>query len=263
MMQHVSEYYQHLPGANSIPARLAAYQRRRMFKRFVQIFRTGSQQTIVDVGVTSNETYALDNFLEVLYPNKEQITAVGLEDGSHLERKYPGLRFVRVQSGPLPFGDNQFDVAHSSAVIEHVGSRKNQTDFLRQLWRVARFGIFVTTPNRWFPIEFHTTLPLVHWLPPAVFRALLRRVGHQFYAQEANLNLMSRNDLRNAARGAGIANFHIETVRLGPWSSNLLLIAHKYLDCIPPTHGMKTDNAKSHPDKYKLQIAQGYSSLFM
>ena len=263
MMQHVSEYYQHLPGANSIPARLAAYQRRRMFQRFVEIFRTGSQQTIVDVGVTSNETYALDNFLEVLYPNKEQITAVGLEDGSHLERKYPGLRFVRVQSGPLPFGDNQFDVAHSSAVIEHVGSRKNQTDFLRQLWRVARFGIFVTTPNRWFPIEFHTTLPLVHWLPPAVFRALLRRVGHQFYAQEAKLNLMSRNDLRNAARGAGIANFHIETVRLGPWSSNLLLIAHKYLDCIPPTHGMKTDNAKSHPDKYKLQIAQGYSSLFM
>ena len=24
---------------------------------------------------------------------------------------------------------------------------------------------FVTTPNRWFPIEVHTRLPLVHWLP--------------------------------------------------------------------------------------------------
>jgi hypothetical protein len=57
-----------------------------MFKRVVRAFGTSSQQTIVDVGITSNETYALDNFLEVLYPNKGQITAVGLEDGSHLEK---------------------------------------------------------------------------------------------------------------------------------------------------------------------------------
>ena len=188
-MQHVSDYYQHLPGAESIPARLATQQRRRMFQRFVRTFGTG-QQTIVDVGVTSNETYALDNFLEVLYPNKGAITAVGLEDGSHLEIKYPGLRFVKVEIGPLPFGDNQFDVAHSSAVIEHVGSRKNQADFLRELWRVARSGIFVTTPNRWFPIEVHTILPLVHWLPATVFRSLLGWLGYHFYAQESNLNLM-------------------------------------------------------------------------
>jgi hypothetical protein len=99
-MQHISEYYQHLPGPSSIPARLADYQRRRMFQRFLRAFGTGSQQTIVDIGVTSNETYALDNYLEVLYPNKQAITAVGLEDGSHLEIKYPGLRFVRVQKGP-------------------------------------------------------------------------------------------------------------------------------------------------------------------
>ena len=25
--------------------------------------------------------------------------------------------------------------------------------------------MFLTTPNRWFPIELHTRLPLVHWLP--------------------------------------------------------------------------------------------------
>ena len=226
-MQHVSEYYQHLPDANSIPARLAAYQRRRMFQRFTSAFGTDPGQTIVDVGVTSNEAYELDNFFEVLYPNKSAITAIGLEDGSHLEVKYPGLRFVRVPVGPLPFGDDHFDLAHSSAVIEHVGNRKNQVGFLRELWRVARRGIFVTTPNRWFPVEFHTILPLAHWLPPAVFRALLRGIGHDFYAQEANLNLMSSNDMRNTAREAGVTNFRIEMVRLGPWSSNLLLIARK------------------------------------
>ena len=25
--------------------------------------------------------------------------------------------------------------------------------------------MFVTTPNRWFPLEVHTLLPFVHWLP--------------------------------------------------------------------------------------------------
>jgi hypothetical protein len=88
---------------DAIPARLADYQRRRMFQRFLRAFGTGSQQTIVDIGVTSDETYALDNYLEVLYPNKQAITAAGLEDGSHLEIKYPGLRFVRAQKGPLAF----------------------------------------------------------------------------------------------------------------------------------------------------------------
>lgn len=50
---------------------------------------------------------------------------------------------------------------------------------------------------------------------------------HHFYAQEANLNLLSRSDLRDAAREAGLENFHIEAVRLGPWASNLILIAYK------------------------------------
>jgi hypothetical protein len=198
-----------------------------MFQHFVRTFGVDPRQRIVDVGVTSNETYALDNCLEVLYPIKAAITAVGLEDGSHLEEKYPGLRFMKVQDGPLPFLDNQFDVAHSSAVIEHVGDRKKQAIFLGELWRVASRGIFVTTPNRWFPVEYHTALPFLHWMPPKVFRSLLRRLGHHFYAQEANLNLMASHDLRNAARAAGIENFHVDTVRLGPLSSNLLLIARK------------------------------------
>ncbi len=139
----------------------------------------------------------------------------------------PGPRFVKVSAGPLPFGDDEFDVAHSSAVVEHVGNRKRQAEFPGELWRIARRGIFVTTPNRWFPVEFHTTLPLVHWVPPPIFRALLSRIGHHFYAQEANLNLMSSGDLRSAAGEAGITNFLIQTVRLGRWPSNLLLIAHK------------------------------------
>ena len=51
-------------------------------------------------------------------------------------------------------------------MIEHVGARPEQQRFVDELLRVARRA-FVTTPNRWFPIEVHTRLPLVHWLPEA------------------------------------------------------------------------------------------------
>ena len=79
---------------------------------------------------------------------------------------------------------------------------------------MARRGLFVTTPNRWFPIEVHTVLPLVHYLPPSTFRAILRRLGRDFFADEANLNLMSRATLAHAAHQAGVDNFQIETVSL-------------------------------------------------
>ena len=34
----------------------------------------------------------------------------------------------------------------------------------REIMRVGR-SWFVTTPNRWYPFEFHLRLPLVTWLP--------------------------------------------------------------------------------------------------
>jgi hypothetical protein len=66
--------------------------------------------------------------------------------------------------------------------------------------RVARRGIFLTIPNRWFPVEFHTQLPLLHWLPNDVYRPIYRAIGLEFFADEAILNLMTKNDLMNIAR---------------------------------------------------------------
>jgi len=78
----------------------------------------------------------------------------------------------------LPFEDDTFDVAFSNAVVEHVGGREEQRRFVTELCRVAP-RVFVSTPNRWFPVETHTLVPLVHWLPRVgrdrVFGALRRR----------------------------------------------------------------------------------------
>jgi SAM-dependent methyltransferase len=211
----------------SLPTRVAKRQRRQMFERFLGALSPASEDDVLDVGVTNDRLHDHSNYFEAWYPHKSHITAAGLEDASFLEELYPGVRFVQADALDLPFSDATYDFVHSSAVIEHVGSHQNQTALLRELWRVARRGIFVTTPNRWFPIEVHTVLPLVHYLPAGAFRTILRGLGRDFFAEEANLNLMSRATLADAACAASIENFRIETVSLAGWPSNLLLIARK------------------------------------
>jgi len=212
---------------DSLPIRIAGHQRRKMFERFVQALGPGAGDTVVDVGATSDRSYEHSNYLEAWHPFKAQVTAVGVDDASFLETLYPGMTFVRADGRDLPFEDGAFDFAHSSAVLEHVGSAERQAQFLRELWRVAKKGIFVTTPNRGFPIEFHTLLPLIHWLPVKLHRKLLTTMGQGFFADEANLNLLSKASLAAAARKAGIDRFRIEAVSLAGWPTNLLLVATK------------------------------------
>ena len=225
-MSELNAQYQ-LANPTSLPSRIVRYQRRRMFDRFVAEMQPSAEHTIIDVGTTSDRDYDYSNYLEAWYPYKNRITAAGIDDASFLERLYPGMTFRRADGGDLPFPDRSFDFAHSSAVIEHVGSSAQQAKLLAELWRVARRGIFATTPNRWFPVEFHSVLPLAHWLPAPLFRGILRRTGRSELAEEANLNLMSRSDLLRAAAMAGIPHPRTEFARLGGWGSNLLLIAKR------------------------------------
>lgn len=227
MAQVPNEQY-NVAAAGSLPVRIAGYQRRRMFERFMQATAIGETDTVLDIGVTAERTYDSSNYFEKWFPHKTNITAAGLDDARFLEEEYPGITFVEADGRALPFADDSFDFIHSSAVIEHVGSFEEQVRFLRECTRVARKGVFVTTPNRWFPVEFHTLVPLVHWLPAPVFRGIMRRSGRAFFAAEENLNLMSAGSLIEAARQAGtLVKFaaRVENVRLGGWPSNLLLVA--------------------------------------
>jgi hypothetical protein len=197
-----------------------------MYDRFLIETEIGIGETILDVGVAADETYESSNYLEQWYPHKCAITAVGIDDAAFLEKLY-GVRFVQASGLRLPFRDRAFDVVHSSAVLEHVGSLQNQIAFVEECCRVARKWAFLTTPNRWFPIEFHTVLPFVHGLPKMTFRALMRAVGYSFFAEERNLNLLSKQELRAIGAGVQGLEIHVSTVSLWGWPSNLLLIGRR------------------------------------
>jgi SAM-dependent methyltransferase len=183
-------------GKIGLASQISMQFREKMFRKFMSVMGPDASLKVLDVGVTSDDKYQESNYFEKLYPYKEKIVCVGTEDGTHLESKYPGLKFIKVISGePLPFGDNEFDIAFSNAVIEHVGNTDSQRAFVKEILRASK-SFFLTTPNRWFPVEFHTALPLLHFLPKKLYRRVLDAFGESYWSKEENLNLLSRNELR-------------------------------------------------------------------
>ena len=216
-----------LAAPDSLSIRVAARMRHRMYRIFEETLRPGEADRVLDLGVTSDASYESSNYFEALYPWPYRITAAGLDDARFLEARYPGLRFAHADATALPFADGAFDLVHSAAVLEHVGSAANQARMVAECLRVARRGVFLTTPNRWFPVEFHTQLPLVHWLPKPLCRAAFRRIGLGFFAEEANLNLMTARELRRIAAAHQGWSWRFLAPRLLGWPSNLLVVAER------------------------------------
>lgn len=158
-----------------VASRVSMRSRERKLQLFLDLLQPGPETTVVDVGVTDAPFGAgsTDNFFEALYPWPEQITGVGHTELVRFAAAFPRVRAVCADGRDLPFGDGEFDVGFSNAVVEHVaGGRDGQRQFVHELCRVAQ-RVFVTTPNRRFPIEVHTLLPFVHWLPQGPRERLL------------------------------------------------------------------------------------------
>jgi len=150
-----------------VAAQASLQSRERKLRLFLDLFEPGPETTVVDVGVTDAPFGAgsTNNFFEALYPWPARITAVGHTSLDRFAAAFPAVTVVQADGRELPFADGAFQLGFSNAVVEHVaGGRDGQRRFVHELCRVAR-RVFVTTPNRWFPLEVHTLLPLVHWLP--------------------------------------------------------------------------------------------------
>lgn len=225
MGMNVAQYNEARPDGPTV--RVATYQRKKMYQAFLQSCAVAPADTILDVGATSDQSYASSNYLEAWYPHKNKVTAAGIDDASFLETLYAGMTFVQANGLDLPFDDGAFDVVHSSAVLEHVGGFENQMRFISELARVAKKAAFLTTPNRWFPVEFHTILPLVHWLPKRHFRKILTSLGKDFFAKEENLNLMTPADVARACANLGLKGAAVKSMPLCGWPANILLTIKK------------------------------------
>jgi SAM-dependent methyltransferase len=187
---------------------ISTKNRQKKYQYFLEQMQPDKDTKILDVGFTDDDPYPGINFLERNYPYRENITALGIEDGPKFKKNFPEVKVVLYDGDVFPFADKEFDIAWSNAVIEHVGGYDKQVLFLSELLRTSK-SIFITTPNRWFPVEVHTRLPFLHYLPKKYFDKLLKVIGKGWAAGDY-MNLLSISDLKKMLKQLNINNYTIK-----------------------------------------------------
>jgi ubiquinone/menaquinone biosynthesis C-methylase UbiE len=193
---------------------------------FLESFVFTKKTRIIDIG----STQLLDEYENILlkkYKYKNNITCFSNQNLINLKKKYKKIKILQGDGRKTNLKKNSYDIAYSSATIEHVGSFLNQVKFIKEMLRVAKKGIFVTTPNRYFPFDLHTFLPLIHILPKRIHRRILKFFGYKFLSQEKNLNLLGKSDLTKICEKLKVSRYEIKKIKVLLFTSNLLLIIKK------------------------------------
>jgi hypothetical protein len=188
---------QELPASRRwrLTAGLTHRSRTSRFRLFMSEMRPTPESNLMDVGVIDT-AWRSSNFFEANYPWPSQITAVSIDPVPTFQRHHPEVKVVIADGKNLPFPDQSFEIGFSNAVIEHVGSRDAQRRFVAEMLRTCR-RVFIATPNARFPIDPHTLLPFLHWLPTGLWHRLLRAVGHESWADLNRLNPLDARALRS------------------------------------------------------------------
>ena len=201
--------------------------RENFFKHFIHFTEYNDNQSLLDIGTTPSLDSEQNVILEKTKNNKN-ITCFSDQDCSILGKKYSNIKDFIIGDGTnTDLKDMSFDIVHSNATLEHVGSYNNQIAFVKEAWRVSKNHVFIQTPNRFYPIDFHTNLPLVHWLPKKIHRKILKFIGLNFYSSEENLNLLSESNLIDICKKLDIKKFKIIKHKLFFMTSNLILVITK------------------------------------
>lgn len=177
----------------SNPSSLGSQFRRKRFKYVESLVRhvltTQNECTIIDIGGTA--TYWKLMSAELL--KRCVITISNLENvrGGDPRTNVPteGLFVFHIGDGRdlKEIATDQFDIAHSNSVVEHVGKFSDMESYCKELVRVGRY-YYLQTPNVWFPIEPHYGAPFIHWLPSPARARLLSKWNIGFHKRYTSLD---------------------------------------------------------------------------
>lgn len=161
--------------------------------------------TIVEVGAGAG--FIASYFGQQVGP-AGKVWAVDVQDQRQETSEFD---FRLVRGTALPFEADCFDGAISNHVIEHVGSRQQQIEHLREIHRVLRTNgwLYLATPNRWGPIEPHYRLPLLSAMPEWLQSRYVRLAGR---GTRYDCRLLDRHEICNILMSTGW-QFHEITVQ--------------------------------------------------
>jgi hypothetical protein len=152
----------------SLSNKIGGHQRRKMFQCFANSMKVGALDTILDFGVTTDRGFDDSNYLEAWYPHKSRITAVDVDNAEFLSHCFRVSGSCRRMGGICRSGavllTSSIRVRFSSMSV--VGN--SRPGFLREAWRVARKGVFITSPIAVFRSSLPTNLVLIARKPSDV-----------------------------------------------------------------------------------------------
>ena len=211
----------------SILDKIILKKRNEIVKLIDNFFSDKFLYDVLDIGTTEDTNHKSSNFIiknlnsfkvfksisnQKIISNffKEKLTKSITEDFSNMELE----RF-------------KADLVISNATIEHVGNYKNQIKMCKNIINLSKKYFVIITPNRYHPLEFHTKLPFLHWLPRKLHRVILILLGYKVLSKEENLNLLSKNDLIKIMNEINHKNFNFKYLNFLFFRSNLILIGKK------------------------------------
>lgn len=208
-----------------ITALVKAVSRRARAKRaalFRSLFTIDAETRILDLGSGGGANISAVLEGTPARPANVYVSDIWPKSLERARREYGYTPVLIAEDGPLPFPDGFFDIVYCSSVIEHATVPKQlvwelrsgrlfreralvrQQAFAEEIRRIGR-QFFVQTPYKYFPIEPHSWLPFVAWLPRPLLIRTLRAVNPIWIRKSApDWHLLDKKQLARLFEGARI-----------------------------------------------------------
>ena len=217
----MSSIYLHKPA--EFMNRIILKKRKEMVDIINKYYEDDDLNDVLDIGTTNDMEYSHSNYLIKNLKNIKVFKSIS-------DQEINSTFFIKTLTKSIleNFSNeeiNQYssDLVFSNAAIEHVGSATNQLKMISNVIKLTKKNFVLIAPNRYHPIDFHTQIPLIHWLPKKIHRKILSLIGLKFYSKEENLNLLSKTDLINLLNNFDTIQYEIRYINLLGLKSNYII----------------------------------------
>ncbi|MCU0653130.1 MAG: class I SAM-dependent methyltransferase [Candidatus Pacebacteria bacterium] len=196
--------------------------------------RVKADDRVLDSGCGNGRFYPFFKEAGAVYAgidNSEKLIAIAKE-------KYPEADFTVGDVLKIPFGENEFDMMISMAVLHHIPSKSYREQFFKEAWRVLKPGGFLVVAV--WDLRPQALLRAKQWKRLAAFGKTQIRIvagsekldiGDFYIPWQSKYrryhHVFTVAEIKGLAKGAGFAVEEAGIMKMGERQSNLYIIAKK------------------------------------
>ena len=181
---------------------------------------------VLDIGTTNDTKNKSSNFIVKNLKNIKNFYSISDQLITSSFFKKTLQKSITENFSEYEIENLKSDLVISNATIEHVGNYDNQKAMINNMIKLSKKMIIISTPNRYHPLEFHTKIPFIHWLPKNIHRKILKNIKLTFFSKEENLNLLSKSDFNSLIENEKVKS-EFKYIKFLFFKSNLIFIGKK------------------------------------